>query len=144
MELGHIPLLWEYVTQLIINISSIGCDYIPLTANYYNIISGTKEEDISLLKARGFSEEQIRSALNQKLNTTNITEINNIRFLVPTTRFKYSLIGYLLILLENYERGILPYPGSVSEQPAQVMEMITLLSSIKSEYQYKQQMRNKK
>lgn len=59
------------------------------------------------------------------------TKTQSLKFTRDLTEFHYPLIGYLLILLENYERGSLPYPGPVSEQPAQIMETLSLMQSLK-------------
>ena len=62
------------------------------------------------------------------------------------TGYKYPLMGCLLQLRDAYEKGILPYDGGVMNQPAQVIELISLMQRLFSEYElenHKKQMNNK-
>lgn len=47
--------------------------------------------------------------------------------------FQHPLMGYLLSMYQNYEKGILPFSGGLLDQPAQVMEILSLLSTLQSE-----------
>lgn len=47
--------------------------------------------------------------------------------------FQHPLMGCLITLQQNHERGLLPFIGGVMDQPAQVMEIINLLSSLQAE-----------
>lgn len=53
------------------------------------------------------------------------------------TDFKYDQIGFLLTLFENYELGNLPDNGSISDQPGQVMEMLSVLKSLQIDHRNK-------
>ncbi len=101
---------------------------ICLAAHYTTLISGEKDHEQELLD-RGFTRDQIKTANAKRMFFP--TEILGLKFSVPITRFKSSKLSYLLVLLDNYERGNLPHPGSISEQPAQLMDMIHVLQNIK-------------
>lgn len=53
--------------------------------------------------------------------------------------YSYSLIYYFSILLENYEKGNLPFEGSISDQPSRVIDIIYLIQALKQEYKQKLQ-----
>lgn len=128
----HIPLIWEYVALKSLEISSISVyELIVITAHYTSLISNEIDHDESL-KLRGFSEEQIKKVSKQKPKTQIKTM--GLIFKQPLCKFKYPLIEYVLILSENYEKGNLPFSGSISEQPAQVIEILELIKAIKSNY----------
>lgn len=86
------------------------------------------------LTNRGYSQQQIESVLKSK---TNSTISSGLKFTKPTWHFEYSKLSYVLNLFENYERGVLPFNGSVSEQPAQIIEIFNLLASLKQDQKRK-------
>lgn len=47
--------------------------------------------------------------------------------------FQHPLMGYLMNVQQNYEKGLLPFSGGTLDQPAQIMEMISLLSTLQTE-----------
>jgi hypothetical protein len=114
------------------DVSSVSTlDYINLTGNYLALLTGSKDNTQELLD-RGYTEAQIKSAQANKYVPE--VKINGLKFTAPLTNFRYPIMGYVLYLHQNYEKGLLPYPGSVSEQPGQIMDILALLQSIKSEY----------
>lgn len=135
----HIPIIWEYVANRALDISSLNlADLATIMANYVSLMRGDKDHDSALL-GRGYTAEQLKAVKSKKQAAV---EMHGLRFTVPLINFKYERMHYVLILFENYERGILPYPGSVSEQPAQIMEILSLLKTLKQEFQT--QLNNKK
>ena len=64
-----------------------------------------------------------------------------LRFSRPLSNFKSDFIHYPWTLFENYEKGLLPFPGSVSEQPAQIMEIFSIFKALKIE---QENLQNKK
>jgi hypothetical protein len=60
-----------------------------------------------------------------------------LRFKRHLSNFKYPLFGYVITLFQNYERGVMPFEGSVSEQPAQLMDIFSLLEALKAEQETK-------
>jgi hypothetical protein len=52
--------------------------------------------------------------------------------------FKYPYFSYVLNLYSQYKKGSLPFPGSVSEQPAKIIEIFNVLEQLELEQQEKQ------
>ena len=48
---------------------------------------------------------------------------------------KYPWFNYSLVTYQAYQKGILPYPGSLSEQPAKIMEIMSTLQQLELEAQ---------
>jgi hypothetical protein len=110
-----------------------------LVANYNDDYDGTKNKPSTEASRRGYTPEQLAAAqtsLGQKFNSV---ESCNLRFTKPFAHLKYDLLSYVLVLFENYEKGCLPFPGSASEQPAQIMEIFNILRQLKHEVQVKAQ-----
>lgn len=114
-------------------------DYINIVGNYTSILNGD-EDDESVLRARGYTQEQINRATKTKIFTPISTQ--GLKFTAPLIRFKYPLLGYTLTLLKNYEKGNLPFPGAISEQPAQVMDILSLLQLVNLDFQNRIQKKN--
>jgi hypothetical protein len=120
------------VANKIFEISSLdNVDFINICAQFVSLLRGEKD-NLGELRARGYTEKQLASM--QKTKVVSDVTIQNIRFTRPLTDFKYSKMGYVLTLLDQYEKGNMPFPGSVSEQPAQIMEIFNLLQGLKQDY----------
>ncbi len=51
--------------------------------------------------------------------------------------YKHPNMDSLLFLHDNYKKGILPYKGSLTEQPAQIIEVFQLIDRLYSDRQQK-------
>lgn len=51
--------------------------------------------------------------------------------------YQHPLIHYYIVLTDNYDKGVLPHSGSLSDQSAYVMDIIYLIRSIRLEHQEK-------
>jgi hypothetical protein len=51
--------------------------------------------------------------------------------------------GHLLYLHENFNKGILPFPGSLSDQPNHVIEIFRVLDRLKFDHEKEQNEKNK-
>jgi hypothetical protein len=112
-------------------------DFICLVATYNDLTGQEKNKVSSKVKGRGYTEEQLaqtRQTFSEKFNPVVSC---GLQFLKPFDHLRFEPIGYVLTLYENYERGRLPFPGSVSEQPAQVMEIFSVLRQLKHEAEIK-------
>lgn len=49
--------------------------------------------------------------------------------------FYSSYVAEFINYLSNYEKGIFPYPGSYSEQPAKFVDLMELVNNLMSEHQ---------
>ena len=61
--------------------------------------------------------------------------IDHLQYHTCFCNFLHPQFAYYLALFEAFHKGMLPFPGSTSEQPAQVVEIFMLLESLKAEYQ---------
>lgn len=131
--MSHVNILWHYVAHRIEDISSLSTlEFIRLVATYNQSKSGKADIDPSLL-SRGYSPEAIEQAKKITELKFNPVTTMGLRFTRPLTNFKSDMIGYAWTLFENYERGLLPFPGSVSEQPAQIMEIFGVFNALRLE-----------
>ena len=100
-----------------------------LIANFNFLASGSKDKRKEL-KQRGFTEQQIEASLP----TGEGKEISlNIVFKNGFESFKCDEISYLLETHSAFEKSMLPFAGSFSEQPAKVIEVFQLISALKQE-----------
>lgn len=121
------------VVHVIYKISSLGTtDFIKLVAKFHSLSSGQAQSD-ALLEARGYSPEALAQTKEAIVNAFPGLETMGLMFRVPPSQFNFDCFDYVAILLGNYERGVLPFPGSVSEQPAQIMDIFATLQSLKFE-----------
>lgn len=126
--------MWEYVVRQILDISQLQMgDYINLVANYKQMFDN-KPEELSerKLRERGYTEKQIQSFLENINNSNSKTDILSLRFKRPLSNFKYINMDYVLLLFENYEKGILPFEGPLGDQPAQIIEVFKIMEHIKN------------
>lgn len=113
-------------------------DYVCIIAEFLCFHDGGKTKDDTELTSRGYSKETIE-LLQKKMKEPGVKQFKscNVNYLVHPSNFKYDLFNYLLVLFENYKKGNLPFPGSVSEQPAQIMELFSLVETVKAEHELK-------
>lgn len=141
--MGHV--LWDYVMYRIDEISSLSNeDYINIVGHYTRLASEKADFDPNI-NTRGYSPEALAEAKKQTLKYFQPIQTLNLKFKKQLDDFEFEPLNYTLTLFENYERGLLPYPGSVSEQPAQLMEIFGVLQSLRQERQqleYKKMQKN--
>lgn len=51
--------------------------------------------------------------------------------------------GFLMSLFDQYEKGFLPYKGSITEQPNKIMDVFNLISQLKLELENKMRKESK-
>lgn len=108
-------------------------DFVRLVASYTNQSTKEKHNVSSKLNVRGYTPEQLARVKVEKTNKFNSVESCGLRFTRPFDHLKFEPLGYVLTLYENYERGCLPFEGCVSEQPAQIMEVFSIIKQLKYE-----------
>jgi hypothetical protein len=58
----------------------------------------------------------------------------NIHFKCNLDRFNVSYFEFVIVAFEAYNKnGVLPYPGSLSDQPNKIIEIFNVLDSLKLE-----------
>jgi hypothetical protein len=62
-----------------------------------------------------------------------VDRIGDIEFKTCLCKFKHPLTHTLLTVCTHYEKGVMPFSGSFFEQPAQIIELLELVKSVKIE-----------
>lgn len=109
-------------------------DYITLIA-HYNRLQKKDRVDPRLL-TRGFTEDQLKQ-LQKTLGKSPDELISlNLHFKTDLTKFNYPHFNYVFRLYDRYnDAGVLPFKGSHSDQPAQIMEIFSVLEQLQMETQ---------
>lgn len=58
--------------------------------------------------------------------------------------FRKGEIGYVFALFEQFQKGLLPFEGPFSDQPAKVVEAFNLIVSLREEQRAQKEEENKK
>lgn len=106
-------------------------EYIHIVGNYNN---ADKQDEEQALRDRGYSEDRIRFMLKGKKGSS-FKSLDVVFH--DKNNLKYPYFSYVYTAYLNYERGILPYPGSLSEQPAKIMDIFSVLGALKFESEEK-------
>lgn len=123
------------MTHVVSEISTLGTpEFIKLVATYCRNSSKNQEIDPGL-NSRGYSPEALLEAKRLAEKKFNPVTSLGLRFTKPLSNFESDIITYAWTLFENYERGLLPFPGSVSDQPAQIMEIFGTFQALRIERQ---------
>lgn len=101
------------------------------------MIRGSEDEIDPRLENRGYSPEVLAEVQAKKAKQRNSVVSMNMKFTEHLSRYQYPLMAYVLALHEQFEKGVMPYPGSLSDQPAKIIEIFNLLSSLKYESKVK-------
>lgn len=82
------------------------------------------------LKGKGYSTEAF-AAMKEKVGQISMKSLN-VSVKDPD-RFIYPYFDFVYELYVNYKRGILPYDGSLVDQPNKIIEIFNLLSNLENE-----------
>jgi hypothetical protein len=127
---------WGYVIHKIEEISSVSTiDFINLVGNYHALSNGKPDID-PIIESR-YPPEVLAQVIQNKKKTFGELITLGLKFTVPPSQFEYEHMHYVLTLFENYDKGQLPFPGSVSEQPAQIMQIFNVIDALRQEQRKK-------
>lgn len=88
--------------------------------------------------------KSFRKLHSDNSSTDKSVIINGIRYKSCLCNLKNSSTMYFIDLYDKYQKfGLLPFSGTITEQPAKIMEIFNVLESVKIEYTYKKQKENK-
>ncbi len=109
-------------------------EQIKFIASYHNIETDSDKQEVL---TRGYSPEQL--AIMEKMQNKGFDGFKSlgIKFSVPLKNFKSDIFYYVLTLNDGFEKGMLPFSGSMSEQPAQIIEKFSLVRALKAEAEEK-------
>lgn len=120
-----------YIYAMIMRESSLTfVEYAKIVATYNNSV-GQGLMDQTLLD-KGYTPAQI-DALYAK-NKQTLKSLNLI--LKPGfEKLEFQNFDFYYNLFSQYEKGILPYPGSLVDQPNKIIEVFGVLQSLNLEYE---------
>jgi len=115
-------------------------DYIALNGHMRAIYKKKYNCDLEIqkLKTRMGKYEKRRPMIDEHVEkykasrgcnrvvSRTVDRIDNIQFNTCLCSIKHPLMGQLLTLNSAYEKGILPFKGSLMDQPAQAIDLIEL------------------
>jgi len=138
---SHIHPVWRVIADIVLDeLSTLSVNnFVRLIASYNSLMSGSENRTSPELESRGYSADAIAHAKKAFLKSFVPVTSCGLKFSRPFEHLEFKSLSYVLMLNENYERGCLPFPGSVSEQPAQIMEIFSILRQLKFEVETKLQ-----
>lgn len=132
--------MWNWVYTNIYNISSISiADVALIKASWYALTDEKFQcrKMFEKLSQRSDAEIVIRLEKQKRgcgVYTDSPKIVIDDEFGFHTCLCEPSLhhpnINELLFLFENFKRGLLPYNGSITDQPAQIIEMFQLIENL--------------
>jgi len=78
------------------------------------------------------------------ITNTIMCEIDGIGYKSCLCTFKTSHYSFYWTTYKSFKQGVLPYPGSLSEQPAKIMEILSLMAHLETDWQQTQAEKTKK
>lgn len=84
------------------------------------------------------TDELRRSKSCETVSDRVITQIESIKYKTcPGNFFDHSVVSWISAH-QNYKNGVMPFPGSFSEQPAKVIELFSIIDNFQHERSEKQ------
>jgi hypothetical protein len=125
--------------KLISSESSVNSVKKDLDTKLNNLISKKAEQ---YLIDRQIAENQ--KVIDKLLNSPFQTKVDNFIFQKDLSNYVKSNLDFIIVYYQNYQRGILPFSGCLSEQPAQSIELVEYISKIINEIREEQQEKQSK
>lgn len=99
----------------------------------FNSIYQKNGVDKSIFK-KGYTEEQLRALEARIGKSTKTIESCGIRFTCDIADLKLDEFDFIYTMFDKYNaNGVLPFPGSHSEQPAKIIEYFHIMSNLSAE-----------
>lgn len=135
--MNPVPIVWQYVVHVIDSVSSFPfAEQAKFIGHFLDLSSG-KTESTTSLESRGYSPEALALMERRTNEKFNAQESLGVKFKIPLKNFRSEYLSLAFQLHDGYEKGILPFPGSLTEQPAQIMEIFGLINALKFEQEQK-------
>lgn len=136
--------MWEYLLQEILRQSSLSFyDIIAIQANFYYLTDEKfKCQDKIVDFAKRTSLEEA-TRLIQTANGCNTIaaepryNIDHIQYHTCFCQFQHPEMHRFLNLYKHFDNNILPFPGSLVDQPNYIMEIFSLIQRLKEERELK-------
>ena len=120
--------------HIIMELSSLSFyDMVRIIAQYNTLYSGKATLNDVDLKQRGYTDSMIAVMREKSVQVFTPVDTCGIRIKSDFSKVQYPHFHYLMNLFQMYEKGCLPFPGTVSEQPAQIIEMFNIVQLLELE-----------
>lgn len=132
----------------ILDISSLSNeDIIFLKANFEYIYKLRCESMISLHIQRGYSKEIAEKTVKGEhgcdiMSPDPIYQIDNIQFHTCPCNYRHPQMDFIMQATDAYDKGILPFEGSLIDQPSYIIEAINVIQSLKAQHQAEESKKN--
>jgi len=105
-------------------------EYAKMVATYNHSV-GKGLMDQTLLD-RGYSPEQIAA-----LSSSNSKTLKSLNLILKPgfENLEFRNFNFYYNLFSQYEKGVLPYPGSLTDQPNKIIEVFNVFQSLNLEYE---------
>jgi hypothetical protein len=104
---------------------------------HYNKVTLDKKIDPRLL-SRGYTQEALEQMKLKMAKLPSEIISLDLHFKRGIEDISIEYFGYVVTLFDLYHRhGVMPYPGSFSEQPAKIVEIFQVLDALRSEREQK-------
>ena len=111
-------------------------EYIQLVG-HYNRLQMKDRVDPRLL-TRGFTEEQLKEMQKRMGKVPDEIISLNLHMKTDLSKMVYVPFNYVFRLYDRYiEAGVLPFDGTHSDQPAQIIEIFSVLEQLQMETRQK-------
>ena len=114
--------------------------------SYYVQCESKVQEHIKKGLDPDLAEKTIKTInMCDKVSDKPLHDIDDILFYTCVCNFKHPMMGFFLDATEAYDNGILPFKGGYSDQPAKMIEIISLIKRMQLDYNiYMHNKQNKK
>lgn len=113
-------------------------DYATLVGHYTRLQHGPTI-DPRLLDRFKDNPERLKQIREQAKSSKTHHQALNVKFKAPLEEFEFANFGYLFTIYRKFaDSGILPFPGSLADQPSQIMELFNTLESLELEVKQKE------
>ena len=120
-----------------------------LIVGHYNRLANREDKNSvwDSYRERGVTEEQIAILKKQVADQAGRDVDREFRsmgyqFTTDLDKFEYPLMNYILTVYEHWEKGSMPFSGTISDQPNKVVEIMNLLNGLKQEQEDKAHKKN--
>lgn len=114
-------------------------DFIAIQATLHGLENKRYNCEVCLKGYRGRTNEaemlqkEREAKACQVIRPTPFMKIGNIAYSTCVGNFYSASVVHLLTAFGHYENGIMPYPGSLMEQPSKVIEVFSVMNQIKQD-----------
>ena len=110
-------------------------EFVKIVATYNN--AGSEKTSENELLQRGYTKEQLEVIRSQKKRQNVGIKSCGLYFTSDLSNFNCEKFNYYFLLFQNYERGNLPFEGTIADQPAQVIEIFNTFQMLRAEQEEK-------